>query len=173
MRSKYKGLILYPLEDITHFKAIQYIKSNYKYALITHDKDLDTEGNLKKSHTHVVLALDNSQEDNTICNVLGISYNYLQSISSIKGSLEYLIHLNNPDKFQYSLDEVEGDLKNKLEDYLLEAIPEHERFRDLLDIIYKERPKNLGSLVRLCLDNGYYDLLKKNSYILVNIIKSY
>ena len=38
-RSRKFCLLLYPLEDETHNKALEYIKLNYDYALIVHDKD--------------------------------------------------------------------------------------------------------------------------------------
>lgn len=38
-RSRKHCLLLYPEEGSAHKKAIEYIKINYDYALIVHDKD--------------------------------------------------------------------------------------------------------------------------------------
>ena len=53
-RSRKHYLLLYPEEDSTHKKAIEYIKINYDYALKYMIKIL-----IKKMHTHVMISFDN------------------------------------------------------------------------------------------------------------------
>ena len=170
-RGKYKGILLYP-DCEEHLLSLDLIKQNYKYALITHDKDVNEDGELLKPHIHVVIKLDNTQEDTALEKNLGLRSGLVHTIFSLKGSLEYLIHLNNPEKYQYSLNDVEGDLKSTLEDFLIGEIPEAERFKHLLDLLDIERPLNIYELTRMCLKYGYYDILKKNSYLLVQMIKT-
>ncbi len=67
---KYKSrkhcMLLYPLEDATHKKALDYIKLNYDYALIVHNQDLNDNGEIKKAHTHVVLSFPNAKWNTAI-----------------------------------------------------------------------------------------------------------
>ena len=60
-RSRKFCLLLYPNEDKTHKKALEYIKLNYDYALIVHDKDTNENNEIKKAHTHVVVSFSNAK----------------------------------------------------------------------------------------------------------------
>lgn len=111
-RSVYKGIILYPNEDETHKKAFDNIQKMYRYKAIIHDRDVDENGERKKSHMHVVLKLDSTQPNKTIAENLGITTNYVQSIVSLKGALDYLTHKFSQDKFQYN----ESDLLRRFRD---------------------------------------------------------
>ena len=113
-RSRKHCLLLYPLEDETHKKALEYIKTNNDYAMIVHDKDQNEDGELKKSHTHVVLTCSNAKWNTALAEELGITVNYIQKCRDFEGALDYLIHYNDDTKYQYSLDDVKGNLKNKL-----------------------------------------------------------
>lgn len=110
--------VLYP-EDPTHFACVEKLKTGgYTYALILHDQDVyedgDQKGQLKKPHWHVVLKFTNAVWNVPTAKELGIEPNYLQKCSSMDGALLYLVHDGNPDKYQYSLDNVEGPLKTRL-----------------------------------------------------------
>ena len=138
-------LLLYPEEDITHKKAIEYIKTNYDYALIVHDKDFYSDtGEIKKSHTHLVVKFNNAKWNTAIAKELGITTNYIQNCRNFNLALNYLIHYNDDTKYQYSIDEVQGNLKKKLEkiikndnkdenDKLLELINYIENYNGIIE----------------------------------------
>lgn len=170
-RSRYKAILLYT-EEKAHMDALEIIKKNYKYASIVHNRDTNEDGELKKEHMHIILKLDNTCENSTIENNLGLRAGLVQSVISLKGALEYLIHYNNPDKFQYSITEVEGDLRQLLENYLNDNTNEAQRFKETLEIVKCYRPVSVFDLAVLLTELGYYDILKKNSYLLINLLKS-
>lgn len=114
-RSRKFCILLYPLEDETHKKAVEYIKLNCDYALIIHDKDFNDNGEIKKSHTHIVLSFNNAKWNTALAEELKITVNYIQQCRNYENALNYLIHYNDDSKYQYSLDEVKGNLKHKLE----------------------------------------------------------
>lgn len=117
IRSRCYHLVLYD-EDITHKNAMDYIEKNFDYCNILHDKDFDiTTGEILKSHYHYILYFDNPVYLSSLAKQLGIKHNYIVE-ESLKKGLLYLIHYNNKDKYQYSIDEVHGTLKDKLYTYL-------------------------------------------------------
>ena len=83
------------------------------YAYIVHDKDTYTEqdelddiknkaGNLKKTHIHGMLRLNNSYKFSTIANWFDVTAQRIRKIeTSYAAACAYLIHRNNPEKFQY------------------------------------------------------------------------
>lgn len=110
--------VLYP-EDPTHAACIEKLKTGgYNYAAILHDKDIyedgEHKGELKKPHWHIVIKFSNAVWNVPTAKDLGIEPNYLQKCSSLDGSLLYLVHEGNPDKYQYELKDVFGPLAVRL-----------------------------------------------------------
>lgn len=74
------------------------------YFYILHDKDKDKSGNYIKPHLHFVIkgrhCLWKWSE------LLGIPEHMIEKTRSITGAVRYLIHKDNPEKYQYSPDDV-------------------------------------------------------------------
>lgn len=101
----------YPLQHIIDFLNEYYVK----WALIVHEKDKDPNtGLVIPTHYHYVGI---GKKDKTPMSVylnalskwlktdnVGIEFD---SYRSLEGSLQYLIHKNNPEKTQHKIDEVE------------------------------------------------------------------
>lgn len=120
IRSRNFMAILYPDEDSAHLKAFELSKSNFDCAYILHDKDLKSdpsnEFDFKKPHYHVAYRFNNAISQLSLSKKLGIEPNYLSAWDSYQKMLLYLIHKNNQDKYQYSVDCVGGNLKTILLD---------------------------------------------------------
>lgn len=168
-------LLLYPLEDESHKNAIDIIKRSYDYAMITHDSDLDEVGNLKKSHTHLVIRFNNPVWNSALAKDLGIEINYIQKCRSLERSLLYLVHYNEPDKFQYDIRKVQGNLKQKLLNYIKNSgKDESEKVLDLLDYI----DSYVGCLdeqdfVRYVATNGMYDIYRRSTVTFIRALQKH
>lgn len=77
-----------------------------KWCYILHDKDLDDDGNLKKAHYHVYGKFDTARTPQSVSNALGVGVSSLRVVSSWRGAVRYTLHLDHPDKFQYSVDDI-------------------------------------------------------------------
>ena len=77
------------------------------YAYIIHNKDVDSEGNLKSPHIHIALRLNNMYDSKYIAQWFNVGEQY---VNKVKGRwsdmLSYLTHKNAPEKFQYDDSEV-------------------------------------------------------------------
>lgn len=167
-RSVYKGLILYPLDNLSHRQAFELIQKNYRFKAILHDKDVDENGELKKPHLHVVLKTDSTLTNKNVADALGIDYNYIQCIVSLKGALDYLTHKYTKDKYQYSEEELLGDLQifdNKTEE-------ENSKFKELFQLCLQEKPKTMSQMIQLAVSHDLLEPLRKNSYIFTQWLKS-
>lgn len=74
-----------------------------------HDKDILPDGTLKKPHYHVMLMYDSVktlEQAQEIFNKIGGVGNEI--VQSIRGYARYLCHLDNPEKVQYSPDDVKS-----------------------------------------------------------------
>ena len=101
---KYRNFMLLLYPEWSNFKEIlQDIKGSFKnYAYIKQMPEEDE----KKEHVHVIISLDNPRTENSLAKRLEIDPRFVRRIKSLRGSCRYLIHLDNEEKFQYSLDQV-------------------------------------------------------------------
>lgn len=170
-RDRTLALLLYP-DDPSHQQAIEKIKQSYDYALILHDKDVDEDGVIKKAHYHVVLRFKNQTWNSAVAKDLGIELNYIQKVRSFDNALQYLIHFNDSDKFQYSIDEVKGNLKSRLKEKINSAEKsEGEKVIDLIDFINSfEKKLTIKEFALYCAENGYWSEFRRSATIFIKII---
>lgn len=163
-------LLLYPEEDLTHKRALEIISEFYQYSSITHDRDVNFEtGEVKKSHTHVVLEFKNPRYLQALAKDLGIQENYLQLCKNFDSCLSYLIHFDEMEKFQYDIDDVKGPLKIKLKKLLRKiGKDECDRMIDIFDIIDSHKGYlSTSSLNREMAKLGLWDVYRRSgSFIL-------
>lgn len=171
IRTRVFCLNLYP-EDITHLKAMEIISKSFEYAMITHDKDVDEDGVIKKEHCHFVIRFTNAKWNTAVAKDLGIELNYIQECRNIDNALMYLIHFNDKDKFQYDVDEVHGSLKTRL----CELIQKHSKGEsEKVCVLFDYIDNSLGLIrvkdfSRWCAANGYWDIYRRSSSIFLRVI---
>ena len=174
-RSKTFCLLLYPLEDETHKKAIEYIENNYDYALIVHDKDIDEEGKIKKAHTHIVLKPLNAKWNTALADELELSLNYIQKCRGLENALDYLIHFNDDTKHQYDIETVKGTLKQKLKQRILnDKKDENDKCHELIEYIESyEGYLRFINFAKHCSKIGMWDVFRRASVIYLEIIREH
>lgn len=109
-------------EDPLYIEQMEIIRT-YDSAWIVHDKDIDEQtGQLKKPHTHVVVTFSDAK---TCLSVAKIFHLYDKDGKPVEGrvtllnkdkrhnkdgAFKYLVHVDNPDKYLYSVDDIGGRL---------------------------------------------------------------
>lgn len=85
---------------------------DYDYVLCRHDHDLDKDGNSKQPHYHMVVIFPTPQFQFTLAKRLGLENRFVKPPKSDKpnGAVRYLLHLDNPEKYQYGEDVLETNL---------------------------------------------------------------
>lgn len=73
---------------------------------ITHDKDIDDNGELVEAHTHLLIDYETPRKITTVSNLLGVAENFIEVVKNKKGFLRYLTHMDEVDKYKYSSSEV-------------------------------------------------------------------
>ena len=74
--------------------------------LINHDSDLDDDGNVKEVHTHIMVEYETPRKLTTVSNLLEVEPNFIEAVKSTRSMLKYLTHQDDPEKHQYSPEEV-------------------------------------------------------------------
>lgn len=74
------------------------------------DVDLqDDDSPFKKPHYHLVLRYNNGCTISALSKKLGIDSRFIQICSNWRSAIRYLVHRDDPDKFQYPLEAVSYD----------------------------------------------------------------
>lgn len=133
-----------------------------------HDSDVNADGEVKKEHHHILFLFEGKKSVNQVREIIdtfgGVGCEVVQSK---RGYARYLCHLDNPEKHQYSPDEViafggadysyeVGTVLDKYKaiDEMIAFINEYEvvAYSDLLDYCRQER----RDWFRVLCDNGTY-----------------
>ena len=161
---------LYP-DNESHIAVLEKLQKSYNYVGIVHNRDVyekerkDENGNiknaigdLKKEHMHIIVSFSNQRYLNGVAKELELENRFIQKVDSFKKVSRYLIHLDNEEKAQYTLDEIFGspDLCTKVKKFCTEEysitniICELVEYLDSLDRIVTN-----GEIARVALSMGY------------------
>lgn len=143
------------------------------YAYIFHDKDKDDDGNLKKKHLHCFIR-NHPLTLSAWSNKLGIPENMLEIPRSYRACARYLIHADQPDKYQYDINQVvSNDLDYYKTKYFDEKISIEEQFNDFLALRQgRMTPIDFMKKYRHEFANvGFVQRLKGFDYITNNYLK--
>ena len=129
------------------------------------------EEEFKKTHIHILFKVgENARYIKSIANEIGIPVNYLQGCNK-KAMLMYLIHLNNPEKTQYDINEVQGELRGELAEILYDKEPENNKLAVIVKMIIERQITSVQELLIYGLETRNENIIRKYQYILMNCIK--
>ena len=163
--------VFYP-EDETHVNALDIIKQSYQYCFVLHDKDVDENGNIKKAHWHVLVKGFNSAVWSTsLCQQLGIGENCIQKVRNFQSALRYLIHKDDTDKFPYSPDLVQGNLKSEFEKAVGEGMTEQKAVQLIFEYMEScDDSKSYRDMLKFVLDNGLYGYYRSSYSVIKDLL---
>lgn len=123
-----------------------------KYYSIIHDKDVLDNGELKTPHIHLLIELMSRQRKSTILNRISKCVKLpLECISvdecrNITRSAQYLIHLNDKEKYQYSKDNISTNDLDRLNYLLMSEEKTDLTTEELFDIV--DNARNVRELIK-------------------------
>ena len=109
VRTRNYAAVVYPESAPENWQDI--LTEQFVPAFISplHDKDINPGGEVKKAHYHVMIMFDGvktlEQAKSIFTLIGGVGFEVIQSI---RGYARYLCHLDNPEKVQYSVDDVKS-----------------------------------------------------------------
>lgn len=106
------GTVIYEKEDILKILEDWSNEKEIEYFFIEHAEDLEN------IHYHVVIKYSSPTRFDTIKNKF--QYGNIENSKSVKNSIQYLVHLNSPEKYQHDWSEVVTN-SNELNKYMLKS----------------------------------------------------
>ena len=120
-----------------------------------HDKDLNSDGEPKKAHYHIIMAYNGPTSYNVVKQLTDNLYQPIpQPLEQIKGYYRYFTHQDNPEKAQYNASEIE----------CLNGF----NILDFVDYTKSEVLKAKKELVNLILEQGFIEYCDFVNYVLFN-----
>lgn len=121
-----------------------------QYAFILHDKDVLEDGSKKTPHIHVVCNMNTTkQRIATILNDLTKSLDIspllvtIDKYSSFNASIQYLIHKNNEEKYQYDIKDIITNIPQQELDLFMKYETQSEELtaERLIDVVAKAKKR--------------------------------
>lgn len=137
------------------------------WAYCLHDSDVCEDGSPKKSHIHFLGKLDDVRSPDVVCRDLRLPSSSISNVKSWKAACRYLIHLDSPTKYQYSVDDVISSFP--ILSYF--SLPDDEQARRILDYISSSGCTRVSDLTSWALDNGCYSGLRRGFAIWSQILR--
>ena len=91
-------------------------RCSFLYAFIIHDRDINDNGEIKTVHIHLYLCSDKRHQLKYYIYLLSDLLNINEELISVRvsnsdaGDIQYLVHKNNKEKFQYNVDDIKTNI---------------------------------------------------------------
>ncbi|MBR2786571.1 MAG: hypothetical protein IKD76_03655 [Clostridia bacterium] len=144
---------------------LDHLKTCNKYAYILHDKDVNDNGELKKKHIHAMVKYGGRRTLSSVQNEFfkyGLEKRFCDTCNE-RAMLRYFTHIDDPDKYQYSIDDiVQGNMKSEIEIAYTDEITPEIAFKDINTFI-KDTEGYISQydLNIFCINKGYLSGLRK------------
>lgn len=175
-RSKNWGTLVYPESAPSNWMNILRDLKIEAFASPLHDRDLTDEGSLKKEHYHVILMFPSvktyEQAKEIFESFGGVG---CERIASLRGNSRYLCHLDDPDKFLYSVDDVTSFCGADYYSVITMVTDKYITLAGILDFCDEQEIKYYSELIRWCRNNKFEwfrALCDGGSYMVKEYLKS-
>lgn len=143
-----------------------------------HEFDSNADGELKKAHWHLLLMFGGVKSFEQVCEVLKpLNCPSPQRCHNAKAMIRYMAHLDNPDKYQYSVGDIKAHGGVDLAELLRPSSSErYSILRDMCDYIRNNGVTEFSDFVYYAMTEHYDDwfpfLADNSAYFIGQVIKS-
>ncbi|MDH4961095.1 Rep family protein [Ligilactobacillus salivarius] len=143
-----------------------------------HDKDVNPDGEKKKAHWHIVMLFDGKKSYSQIKEITdSINSPIPQKTLNTRGLVRYLIHMDNPEKYQYDRSEIVSHAGADVDQYFqLSTSSKNAVLWDIVQFIKQNKVDSLIDLMDYVQANelrDWFDIIcNRNSIIIKAVIDS-
>lgn len=128
-----------------------------KWCYVLHDNDVNDDCTPKKAHYHFYGKLDTPRTPQSVSNALGVGVASLRVVSSWRAAVRYTVHIDHPDKYQYSADDVVSNFE--LAKFL--TVDDDVQAARIFSFITSSRCSTVSELTAWAFANGCYPALRR------------
>lgn len=137
-----------------------------------HDKDVNADGEVKKSHYHILLIFDGPVTEKQVKKISeSLNAPIPKKVGSARGLVRYMAHLDNPEKFQYGIDEIIGHNGADVAEYFkMTATNKLTVMKDMINYIYEYKIDNFADFLMICIEESddWFDVAVNSNTLALN-----
>lgn len=137
-----------------------------------HDKDVNADGEPKKAHWHILLSYDGPVAISAVKKITSrINTPEPRKVGSAKGLVRYMIHLDNPEKYQYAMSEIVGHGGADVASYFeMTATNRLNVMKEIVQYIYAENITNYADFLMICIENSdeWFEVAVNHNTLAIN-----
>lgn len=137
-----------------------------------HDKDVNEDGEFKKAHYHILLSSDGPITEQAVMKIIEpLKGPMPKKVGSAKGLVRYMAHLDNPEKYQYPVDEIIGHNGADVASYFeLTMTNKIVMMKDIVKFIYEEEIDNYADFLMLCIEKSddWFNIAVNHNTLAIN-----
>ena len=143
-----------------------------------HDKDINPDGTLKKPHWHILLMFEGKKSYEQIKEITDkLNAPIPQKTASARGLVRYMVHMDNPEKFQYNVLDIIGHGGADVSELLKPSSSErYAMIREMISFVREHGIVEFQDLMDYAATNRFDDwfpmLCDSSSYVMSCYIKS-
>lgn len=142
-----------------------------------HEFDTNPDGEIKKAHWHIVMYFEGKKSFTQVKEIADkVNAPIPQKLASIRGAVRYLIHLDNPEKYQYNKSDIRCFGGASINDYLsLSTSDQQALLKEITHYIKDEHIIEFADFMAWCADNreDWFELITTSyTFYTTNLIRS-
>lgn len=185
-KARYWCAVLYPENMINNWEIKIGDLIEFPYAYCIHDKDVDKEGEVRKTHMHIIIAYSNTTTQGSVMKLLEKlnapgknAFNAIQQVNNVRHMYNYLIHdtetCKKRKKHLYSkIERITGN-NFDIGDYeQISTADKRRMLKEICDIVIKQELTNLAEAyiyITENYDDAYFDVLASYSGMIARVTK--
>lgn len=137
-----------------------------------HDKDVNPDGEIKKPHWHILLSADGPITEKAVQKIVKpLNCPLPRKVGSSRGLVRYMVHMDNPEKYQYSLDDIVAHNGADLASYFeLTVTNKISIMKEIVHFIYNHRVDNYADFLMMCIETSddWFDIAINYNTLAIN-----
>lgn len=143
-----------------------------------HDKDKNADGTPKKPHWHIMLAYEGVKTFDQVKELTdSVNAPIPKKVDSARGLVRYMVHMDNPEKYQYAARDIKGFGGIDIEEYLKPiSSGRYEMIKEMMEYIVESDVVEFEDLLTYAsvekFDTWFKLLCDNSAYVISMFIKS-
>ena len=138
-----------------------------------HDKDTNPDGTPKKPHWHIILMYGSKKAYSQVLEVAELLHAPIpQKVQNTKGTVRYLVHTDNPEKYQYNKSEIVCHGGAEVEQYFqLSSASRLQVLKEAIEFIRDSQMENLMDFLSYCIEEGedeWFDVASNHNTLIIS-----
>lgn len=130
-----------------------------------HNKDTNPDGTVKKAHWHILLSADGPITERAVKEIIKpLNGPAPQKVGSSIGMVRYFCHMDNPEKYQYDMNDIVGHNGADVQSYFkMTETSRISTMKEMVKFIYDNQIDNFADLLMYCITERDDDLWFKTA----------